>query len=82
MDLYVAFLGGPMHDGRMGEGHEVVTLVAESPAEAKARARSKWQGLGRGHVDALQRIESVDGFRVHLVPAAGEDRIELFGYND
>ena len=30
MLLYVAFLGGPLAEGRMGEGHEVVMVVAET----------------------------------------------------
>lgn len=84
MDLYVAYLGGPMPDGQMGEGHEVVTVVADDPVDAKAKARAKWSGHGRSHVDALQRVESVDGFRVELVPTGSDDHAdnELFGYNE
>ena len=67
--LYAAFLGGPLAEGRMGEGHEVVLVVAADLAEAKAKAEAKWSGAGRGHVDALQRIDMVDGFEVSL--AAG-----------
>jgi Domain of Unknown Function (DUF1543) len=85
MHLYVAYLGGPMPEGQMGEGHEVVTVVAGDPVDARARAKAKWSGYGRSHVDALQRIESVDGFRIDLVPTASGDRAqpnELFGYNE
>ncbi len=67
MHLYAAFLGGPLADGRMGEGHEVVFVVAPDLAQAKIRADAKWSGTGRGHVDALQRIEMVDGYEVSLV---------------
>jgi hypothetical protein len=81
MHLYAAFLGGPMSEGRMGEGHEVVLVVAEDVKEAKTRAKAKWSGLGRGHVDALQRIEMVDGFEINLARRGEGDRTELDSYN-
>lgn len=82
MHLYAAYLGGPMSDGRMGEDHEVVLIVADDRAEAAAKAKAKWHGPGRTHVDALQRIDTVDGFRIDLVPAESGDRSELYGYNE
>ncbi len=84
MHLYVAYLGGPMPEGQMGEGHEVVTVVADDPVDARAKAKAKWSGYGRSHVDALQRVEAVDGFRVELVASRSGDPVdnELFGYND
>ena len=84
MHLYVAYLGGPMPEGQMGEGHEVVAVVADGEVDARAKAKAKWNGYGRSHVDALQRIESVDGFRIDLVATGSADRVdnELFGYNE
>jgi hypothetical protein len=79
--LYAAFLGGPLAEGRMGEGHEVVLVVAADLPEAKAKARTKWSGAGRGHVDALQRIDMVDGFEVSLAEAGTGDRLTLDDYN-
>ncbi len=81
MHLYAAFLGGPMSEGRMGEGHEVVMVVADDEKGARIRAKSKWTGKGRAHVDALQRIDRVDGFEIGLEPGAEGDRSELYGYN-
>ena len=81
MHLYTAFLGGPLADGRMGEGHEVVMVVAEDLKDAKARAVAKWSGVGRGHVDALQRIEMVDGFEITLAEVGSGDRVVLDDYN-
>ena len=66
MHLYAAFLGGPVADGRMGEDHEVVFVVADDPVDAKAKAKLKWGGTGRAHVDAVQRVDVVDGFTVSL----------------
>jgi Domain of Unknown Function (DUF1543) len=81
MHLYAAFLGGPMSEGRMGEGHEVVMVIAADLPEAKSKAIAKWNGQGRGHVDALQRIDRVDGYQVTLVPAGAGDHTELDSYN-
>ena len=81
MHLYAAFLGGPMAEGRMGEGHEVVLVVAEDLQDAKSKAKTKWGGLGRGHVDAMQRIDMVDGFEVNLSLTGEGDRITLDSYN-
>ena len=79
MHLYAAFLGGPLAGDRMGEGHEVVLVVAEGLSDAKAKA--KWSGIGHGHVDALQRIDMVDGFEVALARTGEGDRIEVDNYN-
>jgi hypothetical protein len=81
MHLYAAFLGGPLAGDRMGEGHEVVLVVAEGLSDAKAKAKAKWSGSGRGHVDALQRIDMVDGFEVALARTGEGDRIEVDSYN-
>jgi hypothetical protein len=81
MHLYAAFLGGPMSEGRMGEGDEVVMGVAADLNEAKAQAKAKWNGKGRGHVDALQQIDVVDGFELRLEPVGEGDRTELDSFN-
>ncbi len=81
MHLFAAYLGGPLDGDRMGEGHEVVLVVAEDPAEAKARAKSKWHGAGRGHVDAVQQIEMVDGWEITLTHVGTGDRTTLDDYN-
>lgn len=83
MHLYAAFLGGPAGDGRMGEDHEVVFVVAADGRSAKEAAKTKWRGAGRGHVDAVERIDVIDGFAVQLTAADGEpvDRTALDNYN-
>jgi len=74
MQLYAAFLGGPVAAGRLGEDHEVVFVVASTPDEAKGLAKAKWSGAGRGHVDAIQRIDTVDGHVVSIEPLQDETR--------
>jgi Domain of Unknown Function (DUF1543) len=81
MHLYAAYLGGGLTPGRMGEDHEVVFVVAEDAQDAKRRAKEKWHGDGRGHVDAVQRIDVVDGYAVALGPGDGGDRLTLDSYN-
>ncbi len=83
MHLYAAYLGGPVAAGRMGEDHEVVFVVAEDGQAAKSAAKAKWGGSGRCHVDAVQRVEVVDGFSVRLDAARGPatDVTELDDYN-
>jgi Domain of Unknown Function (DUF1543) len=56
-------------------------VVAEDLKDAKAKAKAKWHGTGRGHVDALQQIDMVDGFEISLVAGGQGDRIPLDSYN-
>jgi hypothetical protein len=83
MYLFAAFLGGPIAGGRMGEDHEVVFVVASSADEAKRLAKGKWGGEGRAHVDAVQRIDAVDGHEISVSTSAhpSGDRVELHSYN-
>lgn len=81
MHLFAAFLGGPAGDGRMGEDHEVVFVVAEDIAAARRAAKAKWGGDGRSHVDALTRLDMIDGFTITLEGGGSGDRTETEGYN-
>ncbi len=81
MHLYAAYLGGPLPDGRMGEDHEMVMVVADDLQQAKALATAKWSGAGRGHVDAVQQIDMVDGYEVSLAQAGIGDRLTLDDFN-
>jgi hypothetical protein len=65
----------------MGEDHEVVFVVAEDMEAARRAAKSKWGGDGRAHVDALTRLDMVDGFAVGLALAGAGDATETEGYN-
>ena len=83
MHLFVAYLGGELGPGRIGEDHQVVLVVAEDVPSARQAAKAKWGGVGRPHVDALTRVERVDGHAVGvLADGAGDgDVIETEGYN-
>jgi hypothetical protein len=74
-NLYVVYLGGDLVEGRMGEDHEVVLVVGGNPAEAKRKAKAKWRGQGRAHIDALQRVDRIDGYELLLQAGADGDAI-------
>ena len=77
--LYAVFLGGDLTPGRMGEDHEVVFVVGDDDlSDVRTRARAKWRGAGTAHVDAVQRLDRIDGFDVSVVRAATDgDHTEL-----
>ena len=77
MHLYVVYLGGQLVAGRMGEDHEVVIVAGVDAADARARAKARWQGTGKAHVDAVRRVERVDGYDVVLHAGLGEDVIAI-----
>jgi hypothetical protein len=79
--LYVAYLGGELSEGRMGEDHEVVFVVAEDMKAARSAAKAKWGGGGRPHVDALTRLDVIDGHAITLLASGDADRMETEGYN-
>jgi hypothetical protein len=79
--LYAAFLGGELSPGRIGEDHEVVFVVAEGTQEAKAAAKAKWGGGGRPHIDALTRLDAIDGHTITLQQGVAGDLTETEGYN-
>jgi len=64
--LYAVYLGGDPAPGRLTEDHEVVLVVADDVPSARRRAREKWAGVSRPHVDAVRLVDVVDGFAVSL----------------
>jgi hypothetical protein len=65
----------------MGEDHEVVFVVAEDMLSARRAAAAKWGGDGRAHVDALTRLDRIDGFSIGLERSGAGDATETQGYN-
>ncbi len=82
MHLFAAFLGGELAPGRMGEDHEIVFVVAEDLLAARRAAKAKWRGQGRPHVDALTRVDMIDGWAIGLQPGGEGDVMETVGYNE
>ena len=82
MHLYSAYLGGDLGPGRVGEDHEVVFVVADDELSARRAAKAKWGGQGRPHVDALTRVDMIDGYAIGLYPAGDGDATDTVGYNE
>jgi hypothetical protein len=80
--LFAAFLGGELGPGRIGEDHEVVFVVAEDELSARRAAKAKWGGDGRPHVDALTRLDRIDGYGIGLTQGGEGDVTETIGYNE
>jgi len=80
--LFVAYLGGDLSPGRIGEDHEVVFVVAEDELTARRAAKAKWGGDGRPHVDALTRLDMIDGYGVALTRHGEGDATEVVGYDE
>jgi Domain of Unknown Function (DUF1543) len=79
--LFAAYLGGELGPGRMGEDHEVVFVVAEDMRSARRAAKEKWGGDGPAHVDALTRLDRIDGYAIHLHLQGDGDATQTEGYN-
>jgi hypothetical protein len=65
----------------MGEDHEVVFVVAEDMLSARHAAKEKWGGDGRAHVDALTRLDMIDGYAIGLQRQGDGDATETEGYD-
>ena len=77
MKLFVVYLGGKVAEGRMGEDHEVVVVVAADVPAARKAAKAKWSGIGDPHVDAVRELDIVDKHKISLVHVIGEDNAPL-----
>jgi hypothetical protein len=77
----VAFLGGELANGRIGEDHEIVFVAAEDELSARKAAKAKWGGGGKPHVDTLTRMERIDGFALTLTPSSTGGVTEVTGYH-
>jgi hypothetical protein len=77
-NLFAVFLGGKLADDRLGEDHEVVFVVAANQKEARTLAKAKWKGVADGiHVDAVQKVEIIDGHRILLEETEESDRAKI-----
>ena len=75
--LYAVYLGGDPAPGRLTEDHEVVLVVAGDVPEARRRAREKWAGVSRPHVDAVRVVDVVDGYAVSLEATERSEHLDV-----
>jgi hypothetical protein len=65
--LYIVYLGGTKEKERFAEDHEVVMVISDSQIGAMSKAKSKWKGIGKAHVDRVMQVDTVDGFDIKLL---------------
>ena len=72
--LFLCYLGGKLAEGRIGEDHEVIMVVANDIKEAKLQAKKKWRGIPKDvHTDAILEVEAIDGYKIKLEKDASTD---------
>ena len=63
------------------EGHYNFYVAAEDASEAKAKVKEKTLFKSKKmHVDGIHHLNSVDGFKVNLIPAQ-TDKSSIQGYS-
>ena len=70
--LYAVLLGGKIRKNHLMEDHHLVFVVAVNEKEARISAKKKWNA-DTIHVDGVQKISKVDGYKVILQKTDGED---------
>lgn len=75
--LFIVYLGGTLGKDRIGEDHEVVIVVAESQMGAMSKARSKWKGIGKAHVDRVVQVDQIDNYQIQLAPNLAPDLLTI-----
>jgi hypothetical protein len=57
----------------MGEDHEVVFVVGgDDLKDVRYRAKQKWGGSGRPHIDAVRRLDQIDGHAIGVTDVGGD----------
>ncbi len=64
-NLYAILLGGKADRKLLMEDHQLVFVVAENEVDAAIAAKKKWH-VEKSHIDGIQKLDSVDGFEIHL----------------
>jgi hypothetical protein len=75
--LYAVYLGGDPAPGRLSEDHETVIVVARDVKQARQRARAKWGGTTRPHVDGVKLVDVVDGYAITLTPTDRRESVDV-----
>lgn len=65
--LYEVYLGGEPEAGSIVEPHELVWVVALNEKQAKQKAKLKWLGHGKVHIDGIKQLNTIDGYTINLI---------------
>ena len=84
MKLFLIHVGFYDHEVIEGlyEQHSNYFVVAEDIKEARERAKKKpIYKRKKMHIDGIQELNVVDGFRITLVPEKTENDVVIYGYD-
>ena len=80
--IHVGFYDSEVIEG-LYEQHSNYFVVAEDVKEAKKKARhNSVYKRKKMHIDGIQELNIVDGFRISLVPEKTENDSICYGYED
>ena len=71
-NLYAVLLGGKIRKQHLMEDHHLVFVVAGSEEDARVSAKKKWQAE-EIHIDGVQRLNAVDGYKIVLEKTGEEN---------
>ena len=79
--IHVGFYDPDIMEG-LYEQHSNYFVVAENIKEAKNKARGKpIYKRKKMHIDGIQELNIIDGFRINLVSDKSENDVAIYSYN-
>ena len=80
--IHVGFYDTEIMEG-IYEQHSNYFVVAQNITEAKTKARinPKYKEK-KMHIDGIQELNVVDGFRINLIPEENDNDTVIYGYDE
>ena len=80
--IHVGFYDTEIMEG-IYEQHSNYFVVAQNITEAKTKARLNLTYKAKKmHIDGIQELNVVDGFRINLIPEKNDNDTVIYGYDE
>ena len=80
--IHVGFYAPDIMEG-LYEQHSNYFVVAQNITEAKTKARlNLTYKTKKMHIDGIQELNVVDGFRINLIPEKNDNDTVIYGYDE
>ena len=80
--IHVGFYDPDIMDG-LYEQHSNYFVVAENVKAAKKKARlNSTYKKKKMHIDGIQELNVVDGFRINLIPENNDNDVVIYSYDE
>ena len=80
--IHVGFYDPEIMEG-LYEQHSNYFVVAQNITEAKTKARLNLTYKAKKmHIDGIQELNIVDGFRINLIPEENDNDTVIYGYDE